>query len=296
MNPQLREWLPTYADGELPPDRAAQLEAALRDSAELRAELERWRALRCCVNRVVCCECAPAEVSRRIRHGLAAGARRRRVLRLVSVGVATAAALVAAILVYPRVFPPPASNSPALVDSVADAPAASGLLDVSQFAMIYRRCAIENHHDRFQKHGGDPNAVRRELASTAKFPLLVPDLRSAGFELDGVCPCFPDKSVNAVHAFYRKEGTPPQIISVFSLNRCVTLRCCEPGKCNRGTPLKRAYDVARHNEVSLVKWDERGASYALAGQMESDELLRLANAVDMAAWIVPAPDSYARLP
>ncbi len=296
MNPQLREWLPTYADGELPPAQAAQVEAALRDSAELRGELARWRALRCCVNRAVCCECAPVAVSQRIRLGLAADSRRRRVVRLFGIGVAAAAALAAAVLVYQRVSAPPASTTPIVADSGAGALAASGPVDVSQFAMIYRLCAIENHHDRFQKHGGDPNAVRRELASSAKFPLLVPDLRSAGFELDGVCPCFPDKSVDAVHAFYRKEGTPPQIVSVFSLNRCVTLRCCEPGKCKRGTPLKRAYDVARHNEVSLVKWDERGASYALAGQMESDELLSLANAVDTAAWIVPAPDSYARLP
>lgn len=271
---EVREKLPIYADGELPPEEHAELERLVAASADLRAEVQRWVALRRCAQRVVLRGETPSGLRSRITAQVAAARRQRIPFRVAAGLLAAAAGIAAAVFVYQRI------NQP---DAPARNTARAGFdVYASQFAMIYRKCALERHDDRFHKHGADPNAARVELAAAEGFELLMPDLKAAGYQLAGVCPCFPEKGVRAIHAFYRKQDGD-RVVSFFSIDRCVSLKQCRPGQCCKKNPNKRVYDMAIDNEVTLVKWDERGRSYAVVGRMSGDELIELATSVDVAA-------------
>jgi anti-sigma factor RsiW len=179
--PQIREQLPIYADGELPREQRAEVERHLTASPELRAELERWQALRACCRRVIAREPLPPGLDLRLAEQMTASRsalRGGRTYRLFA-GVTALAAAIAARPANP--------GGGTVVASVT----------ASQFADIHRHCALDRHDDQFHKRGADPNVARVELAAAQGYRLLMPDLSREGYVLDGVCPCFPEKGVKA---------------------------------------------------------------------------------------------------
>jgi len=279
---QAREILPIYADGELDPQRAAELEAQLAESAELRDELERWRLLRHCANRVVTAPVVPVELENTIRNRLHHAQRTKRfpVLGLFG-GITAIAAVVVVMFVLWRPGPTAAESK---------------LLAAERFAEIYRHCAVEVRHRQVEVDLQNVQAAHTTLANLVAHPVLVPDLGGSGFALDGVCRCFHAPGVEAVHVFYRRGGPEPAVVSFFSLDQKVHLRSplSEASSGSRAT--RRAYEVAESEGVTVCKWDEPTNSFAVCSEMSRQQLRDLADGVNVAhvpgaqavlAWVEP---------
>ena len=267
---QARDNLPLFADGELDPERTAELEVLLSASAELRAELERWQALRRCANRVVMAAAIPGGLEDRIRAGLGRSRRfwQSRPLRLFAStsGLAAAAVLMLALWLWPT----------------ATVPSGVRLIAADSFADRYRHCACEHRCRDVDVDLGDIAAARERLAGLKSFPVLLPDLRDRGFELDGVCLCFKVPGVSVVHAFYRRSGPEPAVVSFFSLDQKVHLKDCRCESCTGPDGLLRHYEIAECQSVLVCKWDEAVNSFAVCGEMQPGELRELADSVKVA--------------
>ncbi|MFQ5806359.1 MAG: anti-sigma factor family protein [Phycisphaerae bacterium] len=270
---QARETLPLYADGELDPQRTAELEGHLARSAELRAELERWRALRRCANRVVAAPAVPIELEHAVRERLRhrRWARRRRPLQLFA-GVTAIAAVIVVMFVLWRAAPTAAQPR---------------LLGAERFAQVHRRCALEHPHRQVDVDLHDIEAAHDTLAELVAYPVLVPDLQDHGFEFDGVCQCFGVRDVVVVHAFYRRGGPEPAVLSFFSLDQKVGLESADASLCR--SKIHADYETAQHEDVIVYKWDETANSYAVCGRMKADQVRDLADAVKVASLQEPLP-------
>jgi len=270
MNHQeARQNLPLYADGELDPQAAAELERHLADSAELREELERWRALRRCANRVLNTPSVPEGLEARIRAQLwrERVAQRRRPLRWFGAVTAIAAAIAVIVVLWPRGGRPVVE--PRVVSPV-------------RFVEIYRHCAIDKRHRGIDIALDDPAAAREQLARVANFPVLVPDLRQAGFQLDGACRCFREPGVAAIHVFYRRNEPQPAVVSGFSVDRVVHLKGCRCERCAGPRGGEYVYEVAADRDVVVFKWDGPANSFAVCSRMEAEQLRELASEVRLA--------------
>ncbi len=265
---QAQETLPLYADGELDPQRTAELERHLADSAELRDELERWRSLRRCANRVVTASAVPVELENTIRDRLRHRERtiRHRPLRLFG-GITAIAAVVVLMFVLWR--PGPTAAEPKL-------------LAAERFAEIYRHCAVEIQHRQIEVDLQDVGNAHNRLANLMTCPVLVPDLAARGFALDGACRCFHAPGVQALHVFYRREGAKPAVVSFFSVDQKVHLEDCAPDAAGPGEG-RRDYEIAQCGGVTVCKWDEATNSFAVCSEMSRQQLRDLADGVSIVA-------------
>lgn len=270
---QAREHLPLYADGELDPQRTAELKEQLARSAELRDELERWRALRHCAHRVVTAPAVPTELGNTIRDDLRRRERaaRRRPLWAFGGVTAIAATIVLLIVLWPSGM---ASAKPVLVSA-------------DKFAEVYLCCAVERRHRAVEVDLDDLDAAHTTLANLKTYPVLLPDLQDRGFQLDGVCECFHVEGVRVVHAFYRQGDPESAVVSFFSVDQKVCLSNCRT--CPSRVKLRQEYETARFEDVAVCKWDEAANSFAVCGRIEPEQLRELADGVRVASLVESVP-------
>jgi hypothetical protein len=157
------------------------------------------------------------------------------------------------------------------------------LLAADAFVDRYKCCACEQRCRNVDVDLTDLVAARQTLSKREGHPVLLPDLRQQGFELDGVCECFGEPDVDVVHAFYRKPGPEPVVVSFFSLDQKVHLKDCTCEKCTRADGLPRDYEVAHCKDVIVCKWDETANSFVVCSEMDRSELRDLANSVAVAS-------------
>ncbi|MEW6251624.1 MAG: hypothetical protein AB1716_13335 [Planctomycetota bacterium] len=298
---ELRRHLATYADGECEAELRAALEVHLAAYPEDAAEVERWRALRRCLGRVLNETGAPAGLAARVRASLAAGATAagtdvahgpraaggvdvpaaaehrlqrgpasRRAYRLGISGLAAAAMVMLAVTLWPR-------------------GAAATTVEASRFADIYRTCALANR-DELGVCGAPACECAAAVHAKCGFACPLPDLGGGGkYRLAGGCPCGPG-GVRTVHVFYAAEDEPQRVVSLFATERPVRLaeRGAECATCPRA---KRCYRRAKVDSVALVAWEEGGRTYVLCGESEPEQLARLAEEIT-----VPKADGGAARP
>ena len=266
---QAHEILALYADDELDPQRADELKCCLAESTELRDELERWRAFRRCVNQVVTRAAVPAGLRERIVIELrrARPQPRYRTLRWAA-GITAIAAAIA--LMY-------------VVSWSSETTAEPRLLAGDSFAEIYLRCAVTHRHRGVEVDLHDANAARAKLIATESDAVLVPDLESLGFELDGVCRCLHVSGVKVVHVFYRRSDPDPAVVSFFTVDQKVRLKGCTCETCVGADGLPREYETTNCGDVMVCKWDTLERSYAVCSRMEHDRLRELVDGVKIAS-------------
>ena len=279
---QARENLPLYVDGELDSHVAADVKAALDESAELRGELEHWRGLRQCAHRVVTAPALPSGLEDAIRQQTRREEQRRRYWRPLGWlgGVsAIAAAVVLGVFMW---------------SSTETGEAGTAMVTAHNFAEIYLGCACSGKPCRrhVDLNLDDLKEARATLVAQAELPVLLPDLRSRGFRLAGACRCFHAEGVHVVHAFYqRDEGEKPTIVSLFSIDQKVCLANCRKCPCGRGLP--GDYESATTENVTVYKWDAQNNSFAVCSDMPSEQLHELANGIQLASLQLFAP-AFAR--
>jgi anti-sigma factor RsiW len=268
---EARDILPLYADGELDPGRATELEECLTESAELRRELERWRAVRRSTNRVVTGVTLPRGFEQRIRAELnraSAGSSSRR-LRWASGITAIAAAIVFMVVAWWQAESPPPGPR---------------LLDGASFADVYRNCAVQQRHRGVAVDLADVRAAHDQLTGSEAHEVLVPDLARLGFELDGVCRCLHVKGVRVVHVFYRRSDPDPAVVSFFTVDQKVRLKNCGCKKrCKGGDGVLREYEMVDCDGVRVWKWDDPERSFTVCSKMEPARLRELVDTMHVAS-------------
>ncbi len=278
MNPsEMRKHLAEYADGELDPAQRAEIEAHLAQDPASRADVARWQALRQCAHRALVSEPVPRGLEDRVRANLQASrrVRSRRLYRLGLPGLAVAAAVVLALFVWPG------------------SEAAATNVQVSGFASVYRRCAVERRHDTLNVRGDGGCKTLAELQAEAPLAAGLPDIPSHGYRLDGACWCGPPEckecGARVLHAYFRRSDDPNDVVSAFAVDCAITLCTCGgtpcPG-CQRGTA---EFRDGTDGDVSLVCWKRQKISYVLAGRMPREELTKLAQ-----GEVTPASPQFAR--
>lgn len=285
---QAQPHLPVHADGELPEGLRPALEAHLAECENCAAAVGRWQALRQCARRTLEAASLPAGLEQRVRGGLAPApvSRRYRIIRIAAVFTAAAAIIAVSVIVQSR------GRSGSAPPSVVQLTPVSA----EQFAMIHDVCTIgrEHAHDAFHKAGKSIDRVSDALAGEHDFKVLVPNLKDYGYELAGVCGCFPLKGIEVVHAAYRKDQPTLAGISVFSLDQDVKLTEC--GTQSDGVT-GRKYDVACIADgVTVLKWTEQSGNFAFCSKMAPEQLRKIADSVDVAALFSdPAGPAFAAL-
>lgn len=279
---QASEHSAVYADGEADASLQTALAAHLSACPRCRAEVERWQALRRCAQRAMTSEVLPTGLQTR----LVARLRRRpallgqRALRLFGT-MSAAAAIILAVTFWPRT-------------------AGAKTVVADKFAEIYQMCAVDHRHDGQHVRGLSLAEARAKLAQCLRSRVLVPDLSAHGYKLDGACRCFHVDNVRVVHAYYRAVDDASRVVSVFSVDCCLSLaRCenCERGVCHGKCPRQRLYQEAAAQDVLVLKWNDGAATYALCGALARDELYSLADSVDpVLAAVSAAAPSLALLP
>ena len=275
---KFRDDLPLYADGELDAGRMSEIEAALEQSPELRAELERWRGLRHCAKRAVMAEPVPAGLRNTVVASLRAEevpARSSRVYRLFGGFTAVAAAIALVAFLWQ---PETSSAAPQVVEA-------------KRFTQVYEKCAVRHHHCTVDIDASDIPGVHAKLVGLQQSPVLLPDLSADGFELNGVCRCFGVRDVHVIHAHYERKGDDPAIVSFFSIDRPLRLKVCEKATCCQRA--RDGYETAENEGVFVCKWEEAGNCYAVCGEMDPQQLQELADVVRVARWIRTVEPSFA---
>lgn len=250
----VRDLVPAYADGELDEARRTALEGHLAADPGLRAEVQRWQALRRCAQRGINAVAVPDGLAERVRARLraeAGGPRHRpRAYRLGLSGLAAAAVLVAGFTLWPR-------------GAVARPVEARG------FADIHRVCALLNHHDTLGVRGGQPPAdftpmdggvAVSRLRARGAITAAIPHLSRRGLQLVGACTCSPCPELRVVHAYFRSEQG--EMVSVFAADSPIAL--CAAGRvCPCCTHGERLYRSSSEGEVSVVCATANNASFVL---------------------------------
>lgn len=270
MTQDLHERLARYADNELDAPERAALEAEIARSPELAAEVARWKALRCCAGRAMRDCCMPAGFEARLRDkvGRAGSFSASRTYKIASV-----LAVAAAIVLF-FVFRSDRANPP------RPGVALAGVVSPARFAEVYESCA-KKHHDGVKLESGcakSAEALATQMCGGYK--IAVPDLTSLGFNLAGMCRCLDESGVQALHVYYQSEADPNVLLSLFSISRCTPLAECAKEHC---CVTQRDYELTTVHGVSVLRWDERGGHYAIAGELKPEALAELAAGVRVVA-------------
>jgi hypothetical protein len=271
MSQDLHEQLARYADNELDARERGELEARIAESPELAAEVERWKALRCCAGRAVRDCCVPAAFAARLRDkvnhaGSFSGSRFYR--------IATVLAAAAAIVLF-VVF---RTNRP---ENARPGVMQAGVLSPAALVEVYESCAKKHHEGvKLEKIGCTKSAEALATQVCRGYTVVVPDLTPLGYSLAGMCRCMDDTGVPGLHVYYQNNSDPKELLSVFSISRCTPLKNCAKSHC---CVTERDYEVTTIHGVSVLRWDERGGHFALAGELKPEALTRLAAGVQIAA-------------
>lgn len=281
--PEARQHLAMHADGELRGELGQEVQRHVAHCDGCRAETARWQALRHCTRRVLATVVVPATLQSKIvaaLHAPAGGAGAHRLLRWGGAALALAAAILLTIAFWPF----GSETTPSNAGSNAGETRVAGIqVQADTFTFIHNYCVIDHTHDAFQCGGKEPQAICARLDEKMGFHVLMPDLSKQGYVLAGACWCLPSREVRGVHAFYRKSDMTPKAdaISFFSLNKKVALQDC-PAVHYATHASRRPYETASVKDLNLVKWDSNTHSYAICGNLPREELLKLADAVDIA--------------
>jgi anti-sigma factor RsiW len=282
--------LELYADGELDDPVCQLIEAAFAQQPAARAEVARWRALRASAHRGLRSTPVPPDLRQRVTELLTQ--QRRRPLRRIWPLAATMAAAAALLLLTVSYRVPNQTAAPSAVHLVAAA----------DFAHICEKCARARHHDSLQvarlSAAQAADVVQADAAS--HFAAATPDFQARGFCLTGGCRCSPVPGVPAVHLHYCRGADVPagsaeikDVVSFFILAAPVKFTDGAPSTladCGAAQQ-RRAYHVAHTADAfNVVGWREHTCSYAVCGGLGGEELMRLAEGVDVAAL---TPTEYA---
>ncbi|MFO0838235.1 MAG: hypothetical protein U1D55_06875 [Phycisphaerae bacterium] len=290
---ELMQLLPRYADGDLAPEQRDAIDRRLAVDPALRAELQRMSAMRASVKRAMSSDAMPAGLEARVRASVrgVAGQKTGGALRLSGVGVALAAAVVLLAMLVPTRAPrdsrsrSSASRAPVATPLDSDSSAAAMVVvGPDAFSQIHRQCG-DGGHDGYRIGRLSLSDARRHIASEVHFPFVLPDLSKDGLELECACPCFPSPHLRALHATYHELADFEQTVSLFSFNQPLMLSYCSVPP-PPPAPSGREYDMARDGDVTVLKWDDEGNSFAVAGRMDARELSVIADASAPAARLL----------
>lgn len=285
MTPRdLRDQLPAYADGELDPADRQAMESRVAADPDALAQVSRWQALRRCCLRVTQSDACPDGLHDRLRTRLlaaAAATRVRRIKLLAGSALGLAAAVLLAVLVTQDTSwiyrsPQGGSTSRAV------------LVEPAAFKGIFDNCALKHHHDLLELSGKSIPQADAEASKELKFAVHFPDLSDRGYKLAGGCPCSPCKNLAAIHAHYVRGDGATAVLSFFILERPIRLgECRSTSGCGKRRAVARQFEVAAvEGNVVVIKWDERNTSYALCACMPREDLIALADSLEVAV----APD------
>lgn len=272
MNPaDLPTKLAAYADGELSPGERAVLEARLADEPALRGAVQRWQALRRAARRAVMQEPVPAGLAARLAADLHAlrRVRRPRILRLGLSGLAAAAVLMFAAVLWPT------------QNAGASTLAASFLCERhlnNACAAAIDTLGVRGDHPTAEYDARDDVTPDFDCVSQrASFPCKVPCLMKFGYKLRGATEYRRDDGTLIIHAHYlcKRAG---QVMSMFVINRPLDLKA-EQSQCRPGCQTaKRRYHVAQCEKITMVSWTEGQRTYVLCcGKANGQELAQLAD-------------------
>lgn len=287
--------LELFADAEAPAEALPALEAHLAKCPSCSEQVRRWRALRGAARRALSDSTLPPGLSARIAASIAGVRRDRLRLRMgVSLGLGVAAVLLLSVMMW-EFSDSGGSARKTLPPIVAAAPVA--IVNARDIAYVHRYCTIDHTHDGMHVCDRPTDTVRTELCSQFKFPVLVPNLSSAGYKLAGACRCFPRRDVNVVHAFYRDAAN--RSLSIFSIRGNVEIEEAKPLAGAVSCSGRRQYQEAVDNDLILIRWGGADASYAVCSRIPAEELFKLVESEDFAC-VTPdfddAPGALARRP
>lgn len=272
MNPaDLKAKLAAYADGELSPGERAVVEARLADEPGLRAEVQRWQALRQATRRAVMLEPVPAGLAGRLTADLHAlrRVRRPRIMRLGLSGLAAAAMLMFAVVLWPTRNAGATTLAASFLSERHWSNACGAAVDT---------LGVRGDHPTAEYDARDDVTPDFECVSQhASFPCKVPCLMKFGYKLRGATEYRRDDGTCIIHAHYLCKQAE-QVMSMFVINRPLHLQaersqsrpCCQTKK--------RRYHVAQCEKTTMISWTEGQRTYVLCcGKANSDELAKLAD-------------------
>ena len=265
--------LSAWIDGELPPERRAEVEAWLRDHADDAARVRAWsadaRSLRSALDPVLD-EAAPAALTQTVwRKAPAvlpnlAWARWAAAFALFVLGGVIGAGLMWRVQ----------GHSPSAVAAVA--PAAMASAWVQRAAVAHSVYVPEVRHP--VEVRAQEEHLSRWLTRRLDVPVKLFDLREQGFELVGG-RLLPDASGPSAQLMYQAI-TPPGAASTAAKPERVTVYLRKP---DDATPAAFRYE--QQGELGLFYWVEGKSAnsgptgYALVGSLPRDKLLALAEAI-----------------
>lgn len=273
-----------YADGQLAGERAAAVEQAMADSAAVRAEVEQWRQLRQAANRALYSDHSPHNMQRRIAAQISAlrpenqtFEKKPVIFRIYQPMMAAAAAIVIAFGFY--LYGPSAQNA--------------AFADPEQFPSRHMICLNnDNYADDLNLRQMSPATAQAALTAQHQYPVLVPDLSEAGWQLQAgrLCgvECSPgqdgSKWARMVHVFYTASDDPSKSISLFSLERRVEFPnpCAQVKGCGGSRLYHETNRKIDQNQFAVISWCEPKNSYAACGQVSNEELRTVLEDVQVA--------------
>ncbi|MGE3180780.1 MAG: anti-sigma factor [Phycisphaerae bacterium] len=272
--------LGAYADGELPQSESARVETMLREHGDAAAIVAQTQSLRGIVRNSLVEVDVPASLRSSILEAVRAdrrGSRARTIKLFIASGFAAAALVVLSITVVgSRVSgSAPRVERPAMLTRTYQA---------SRIADIYLECANTEKHDELGVAGRSLASANRMLRSKELLPVAgpeLPDLSERGMSLVSACNCATENEVTMLQATYQAAEPGDKTLSVFVSDNPVRLVC---GGTEVATLQEsgRAYQMVKLRDgLVVVKWDVRQSSVALCSRMNTDEILKLANAMDV---------------
>lgn len=262
--------LELFADGELPSDVLSAVAEHVAVCGECARIVERWRALRAAVGRSMAADSPPAElrslIERRLRPSHSPA--RRLIFRWGLSALSAAAVLVVLGWFW-------AGSTPVTFAS-------------TDFVAVHKKCAQLGHpHDAYGVGGLARTDAITRARKRAGFAAGLPDLTAEGYQLVGVCACNPQKGkARLLHAAYASVSGSSSL-SLFSVDCPVELRACAgSSKC---CGARRQFEQAAADDFTVVCWTEKSGGFALVGSISGDELVRIADRLDVAQinWSAP---------
>lgn len=256
LDPKLRHRLAAFADGELSAAERDEVARLVASSPAARTEVERTRALRALVHRSLQAEALPEGLRGAVISAVSGSRRAPWLMR----SMATAATVLAAIFVVRA----------GVIAWTSDAEAAVLVVSVAHFATVHQECAIHKAgHDLVEPKAVDRQQLAARVRAVSGFGAHVPDLSAHGYQLVGVCRCFPPPAapdLRVVHASYRSAGNGAWL-SVFSMDRQVrfTADRTEGVACLQ-------YERAASGEFQVIRVATDAVCLAFCSDLSADAL------------------------
>lgn len=281
--------LAAYADGELSGAALRRVDAAIAADPSVREAVSHHQALRSLVRGAIDSQPVPADLRQRLRVRLAAQpsglAGLWSVLRAPRAGLALAASIVLVLFFRGGGMSAPRGEARAGVTPFAPA----------DFSAVHRKCAASAPHDDLKLATHSPHSAIARLSQLYDSRVALPDLRGVGFDLAGVCRCFPRDDIRVIHACYRGEGAPPVIVSFFWLEKPILLESGSPCGTGGGGRACRRYESGQVDDVRILKWNEGGHGFAVVARLDENRLRSIARSVAVALREQGGPlSAYAR--